>query len=575
MLPHGCIKVNTSIWKEADTVPNSPHQRRPRTSEPAAEQDFPRTRRVRDIQPAPTKARSLRQSGPTPLKVALAVASILVLLVSGTGYAFVGRLGGELGSVDNLTLGTGGADKGESADGALDILLVGSDSRTDAQGNTLSREELDALHAGVDDGEHNTDTIMVIRIPNDGSRASAVSIPRDTYVHDSEHGNMKINGVFSAHETAKITQLTEENEAAVARGESPVHTDKDIAEAGTAAGRAALLNQVRELSGVDIDHYAEVGLLGFVLLTDAVGGVNVCLNEAVDDEMSGARFPAGEQTLNGAQGLAFVRQRYGLPRGDLDRIVRQQSYMASLVAQVLNSGTLTNPSKLSKISRAIERSVVFDSDWDIMSIAQQLSGLAGGNVTFNTIPVTSIDGVGDYGESIVTIDPEEVHRFFEDLAKSQEQVDEEHVGEGQSAPAGSAPELDGVTLHVLNAGDTPGLAAGIGAWLTAQGYTVDRTANAEAGVYAQSQVVAASADNAQAQALAEALGGLPVTANPSLEEGTIIVVAAADYAGPADQDSADAAESADAPVGTPGGDFGAAEVSPEIDAGGDSPRCVN
>ncbi|MBZ4341508.1 LCP family protein, partial [Mycobacterium tuberculosis] len=78
----------------------------------------------------------------------------------------------------------------------------------------------------------------------------------------------------------------------------------------------------------------------------------VCLNEAVDEPLSGARFPAGVQTLNGTQALSFVRQRHDLPRGDLDRIVRQQVFMASLVRNVLSAGTLTNPSRLRELSNA-------------------------------------------------------------------------------------------------------------------------------------------------------------------------------------------------------------------------------
>lgn len=540
--------------------------------------DTPRP--VRDIKPAPTRARSLTQAGSASLKVVLAVVAVLVMLVSGTGYAFVGRLGGELGSIDNLSLGNGdkGFKDGNNADGAMDILLVGSDSRVDAQGNTLSQSELDALHAGVDDGEHNTDTIMVIRIPNDGSRASAISIPRDTYINNGpEYGNMKINGVFSAHESARKDELAAENLKAEQAGEKPKYTDKDIAAEGTAAGRAALLEQVRDLTGIEIDHYAEIGLVGFVLLTEAVGGVDVCLNAPVHEELSGADFPAGQQTLNGAQGLAFVRQRHELPRGDLDRIARQQAFTASLVSKLLSSDTLTNPSKLSKLSTAVERSVSFDSNWDIMSLASQLSGLAGGNVTFNTIPVTSIDGQGDYGESIVTVDVAEVHRFFDDLAKTAEETSESATP--SATDTGEKPVADNLELHVLNAGDISGLAGGVGSWLEKVGYTVARTANADPGIYSESQVVAADPESETAKKFAEQLGGLPITANANLDENTLIVVTGNDYNGPSDQTQTDASAAEDStaeePVGTPGADFGTAEVSPEISAGGDSPRCVN
>ncbi len=81
-----------------------------------------------------------------------------------------------------------------------------------------------------------------------------------------------------------------------------------------------MIQTVAGLTGVTVDHYAEIGLLGFALITDALGGVNVCLKDAVYEPLSGADFPAGWQKLNGPQALSFVRQRHDLPRGDLDRV---------------------------------------------------------------------------------------------------------------------------------------------------------------------------------------------------------------------------------------------------------------
>lgn len=544
-------------------------------------------RKARDIQPAPTSAPVTTQTGSTAVKTLIAILSVIVLLVSGVGYFTVGRLGGGMSSASNLNLGgdgNGGQSSRNNVDGAVDILLVGSDSRSDAQGHRLSEEELGDLHAGVDDGEENTDTLMVIRVPDDGSRATAVSIPRDTYVHDDEHGNMKINGVYAAHKTAKIDELMAENEAAGdgEDAESKQLSEKEIEQAGVDAGRGALLDTIHGLTDIQIDHYAEVGLLGFVLLTDAVDGVDVCLNAPVDDPMSGAKFPAGEQTLDGAEALSFVRQRYGLPRNDLDRIVRQQAYMASLVNKVLSTGTLTSPSKLSKISEAVERSVIIDEDWDVMGFATQMANLAGGNVTFNTIPVTSVDGTGDYGESIVTVDPKQVHQFFEDLAVSETSSEapapEEKPEDSQDS--GDEPVADDISLHVLNAGSVSGMASGLAAWLENTGYTIEETSNAMPGVYAESQIVAADPSDPRAIALSEQLGGLPITANGGLDASSLVVVTADDYSGPIDESATEPETSQSEPdpentVGTPGGDFGAAEVSPEIDAGGDGPRCVN
>ncbi|MCQ9315160.1 LCP family protein, partial [Staphylococcus aureus] len=102
------------------------------------------------------------------------------------------------------------------------------------------------LNAG-DEENDNTDTLMVIRVPNDGSSATAISIPRDTYIHDAEYGNMKINGVFKAHKDAETLALTEQGV-----------TDQTTLELrAREAGRQALIEQISTLSGITVDHYAE------------------------------------------------------------------------------------------------------------------------------------------------------------------------------------------------------------------------------------------------------------------------------------------------------------------------------
>ncbi|MCT1492883.1 LCP family protein [Corynebacterium sanguinis] len=507
--------------------------------------------------------RDLSQSGHPAIKGVLAFLSALILVISGAGYFSVGRLGGSL-STSELQL-----DRGRNVDmldGAVDILLVGSDSRTDAQGNPLSEEELARLNAGVAEGEINTDTIMVIRIPEDGSSATAVSIPRDTYIHNDEFGNMKINGVYAAHAGRKREELLN---AGVSEGAS---LEQQVAR----AGQEGLIEAVADLTGVEVDHFAQVGLLGFALLTDAVGGVDVCLNAPVDEPLSGANFPAGEQTLNGAQALSFVRQRHDLPRGDLDRIVRQQVYMASLAQKMLSAGTLANPAKLRELATAAERSVTLDEGWDVVRFAQQMSGLAAGDITFATIPVTSVDGVGDYGESIVTVDVPQVQRFMDEVVAPPA---------APEAPAPDSPTspLSGYNVFALNAGQIEGQAGGVAGWLKEQGVTIADVSNAMPGVYSSSQIVALDPQDPVALALAEMLGGLPVTSNEGLEPSSLIVVVADDYGGPSsssasigtsETDSSGAADPTES-VGTPGEDFGAAEVAPQIDAGGDGPRCVN
>src|ERR1700759_3710114 len=334
---------------------------------------------------------------------ALAVA-VTLAVVLGTGLAWSNVRAFEDGifHMSAPSLGRGGDD------GAIDILLVGLDSRTDAHGNPLSQQELETLRAG-DEEATNTDTIILIRIPNNGKSATAISIPRDSYVAAPGLGKTKINGVYGQTREAKRTSLVKAGDSA-----------QDAAAQGTEAGRDALIRTVADLTGVTVDHYAEIGLLGFALITDALGGVDVCLKEPVFDPLSGADFPAGQQRLDGPQALSFVRQRHELPRGDLDRVVRQQVVMASLAHQVISGKTLTSPSTLNKLEAAVQRSVVISSGWDVMDFVQQMQKLAGGNVAFATIPV--LDGAGwsdDGTQSVVRVDPHQVADWVASLLNDQ------------------------------------------------------------------------------------------------------------------------------------------------------------
>lgn len=511
----------------------------------------PAQRSPRDISQPPHPKNPIKQSAPPFLRVVLVMLSVIVLVVSGAGWATVGRVGNEVASAGGLSLGggtsgePGAASKGEAADGATDILLVGSDSRSDTQGNPLTPAEIAMLHAG-DEQDDNTDTLMVIRVPNDGSSATAISIPRDTYIHDPVMGNLKINGVYAAYKNQKKSQLFKEG----------ITDEHELESRSKMAGRAALIRAINRLTGIKIDHYAEIGLLGFVLLTDAVGGVEVCLKAPVHDVYSHANFPAGRQTLNGPEALSFVRQRHGLPRGDLDRITRQQAFMASLVNKILSNQTLKNPTKLAALAGAVSRSVIIDSGWDILAFANQLQNLAGGRVKFATIPVTSIDGRGDHGESIVTVDQNQVHEFFQKLLGGNKEA-------GSTTPA-PQPKPH-ITVNVTNATLTTGLAGRAAAALSQQGWTTGELSTAQQGLYSHSEILAGNPSDPGVQQLSHELKNLPVRANASLQADEVVVVVAADYPGPL-------AEAPDVVGNAPKEHV---PPSPIIVAGGDGPRCVN
>ncbi|AZG44809.1 Transcriptional regulator LytR [Gordonia insulae] len=465
----------------------------------------------------------------------IALLSVSVLLCTGYAWNSVSNLNSNITQLAGL--GLGGAD-----DGAVDILLVGTDSRTDAKGNPLSEKELKLLRSG-EEVATNTDTILLIRIPNDGSSATAISIPRDSYVDVPGIGMSKINAAYGTTKEGVRAR-------AVESGTNEATAEKE----GTQAGRRALVDTVANLTGVKVDHYAEVGLLGFVLLTNAVGGVDVCLNEAVNEPLSGARFRAGRQTLNGPKALSFVRQRHGLPRGDLDRITRQQVFMASLTQKMLSANLLADPGKLSELQQAVSRSVVIDDNWDIVKFAEQLKDLSGGRVKFATVPVVTEQGWSEDGQqSVVQVDPKQVHAFTDNLLNSKKKPD--------------AVERGDYTVDVVNAGTIDGLASNVANILTNKGFQAGKSASGAADD--RDSVVYAHSDDAGAQQLARDLGGAEVRVDSSLPDKRLKAVLTNTYEGPGS--ISDTGSQAD---NTPASER-VGNNRPPITAGSDGPTCVN
>ena len=492
---------------------------------------------------------------PARLTRVIAVA-VALAIVAGTGVAWgkIRSFESGINHFSSMALGQGGED------GAIDILLVGLDSRTDAHGNPLSAEELATLRSGADVST-NTDTIILVRIPNNGKSATAISIPRDSYVDAPGVGKMKINGVYGSVKEENRVKLVES-------GVSDAEADKQ----STEAGREALIKTVASLTGVTVDHYAEIGLLGFALITDALGGVNVCLKDAVYEPLSGADFPAGWQKLNGPQALSFVRQRHDLPRGDLDRVTRQQSVMASLAHEVISGKTLSSPATLNRLQGAIQRSVVLSEGWDIMDFILQLQKLAAGNVAFATIPILQEAGWSDDGmQSVVRVDPSQVKDWVAGLLHDQAQ--------GKTEQLAYTPSK--TTVDVVNDTNVNGLAAAVSHALTNKGFAAGNIGNNDVGHVTGSQVQSAKANDLGAQAVSKELGGLPVVENASVSPGAARVVLAGDYTGPgsglggsdptlatADPAAAGTTDSADSTDSAP-------PPSPILTAGSNDPACVN
>ncbi|MGY1690055.1 LCP family protein [Geodermatophilus sp. SYSU D01105] len=429
-------------------------------------------------------------------RVVVGLLSVALLGGSGWGW-YLGQVAEA--SVTRTDVITATGDEGGSD---LNLLLVGSDSR-----DSLTPEQENEFHTGGSTGL-NTDTMILVHLPADGSKASFVSFPRDSYVAIPGHGNDKLNAAF-----------------AYGYGDAPADADEATKRA---SGSRLLVQTINQLTGLQIDHYAEVDLLGFFNLSSVVGGVEVNLCAAVNDtKYSGAVFPAGVQTISGADALKFVRQRHGLPRGDFDRIIRQQVFIAGVVRKILSEDTLFDLGKQRQLVEAASNSLTVDQDLDLFQLAEQMQAVDLGSVDFQTVPYVGDDRDEQDRYILRLEDVDTLHRFFADLsAEPQEQA--EQPAEEQ-APEVAAPA--DVAVTVFNGSGTPGLAGETATGLQGAGFTVAGTGNADSPAYTRTEIRFAEGDNARARALLQVIPGAKASKTADATVGTVQLVLGSDFNG--------------------------------------------
>ncbi|MGH3879523.1 MAG: LCP family protein [Actinophytocola sp.] len=536
----------------------------------------------------PQASSGWRRAGRNSARSIVALTSVAVLGTMGYGWWAFGDV--DDGTVTTEVIAQDVENQRVPLDGAVDMLLVGIDSRTDANGDPLPREVLDLLNAGDSGGERNTDTMILVHIPVDGTRAVAISFPRDSWVElAGDYGEHRLNSAFAYAYNGAREELADK-----------VGSEKELDARATVAGRKNLIATVQNLIGkaVTIDRYAEVNLASFYEITKAIGGVDVCLKADTEDPLSGADFFKGVQTIAGRKALAFVRQRHGLENGDLDRIMRQQAFLGAIANKVLSAEMLTSPTKVRELVSAVQRSVVLSNGFELSKFAAQMSGLSSTGIDFYTIPVVGDANIG--GADVLEVDRRQVARFVESLTTDEDQDEETSSSPPTTTttpptrptkpPPGTAPPDEGgrpslglVTVDVRNGSNTSGLAASVRTDLTQRGFNPGDIGDSV--VQGSSTIRYAPGERNLAQYVADQLGGsFSLFEDVGQQPGRIEVVLGTDYQAPAGFTGDRLVQPqppTDPPSGSPTGSSGPGQPPtsssspppPQLNAGG--LNCVN
>ncbi len=246
----------------------------------------------------------------------------------------------------------------------MTFLMVGLDARSD-----VATTGKTAKGPAWEVGAARSDTMMLMHLSADRKSVSVVSIARDTWVDIPGHGKAKINAAYSW------------------------------------GGPALMTETVQNLTNIRIDHIAVIDWNGFKSLTDAVGGVDITIPKTIQAGGGAQEWDAGDHHMSGDEALSYVRERHGLPNGDLDRTKRQQNFLRALMKQTMSSGTLGNPTKLGGLLQSVGDVVSVDdklSNSDLYDLAWSLRSLKVGDVHFMNAPFGGFATIG--GQDAVLMD---------------------------------------------------------------------------------------------------------------------------------------------------------------------------
>ncbi|MBE2999319.1 LCP family protein [Nocardiopsis sp. HNM0947] len=352
--------------------------------------------------------------------------SVLVLLASGISWGATEWVSGNINRSDVFG-GLAEDDRPDNDSGALTFLVIGSDGRDD-----MSSEDQNALSVGSTPGQR-SDAIMLVHLNHDRDRVTVVGLPRDLWVDIPGEGEDKINAAYAY------------------------------------GGPQKSVETVESVTGVRIDHYVEVDFTGFVDVVDSLGGVEVCLEEDIEDPKAKLDLEAGTHEVDGTEALAFSRTR-ATERGDLDRIDRQQQVVAAMMDRALSTETLSDPAKLTSFLQTSLSSLTVDESLDtaaLNELGHQMRGLDLGAVDFAQVPIADMEHWTERGDVAVLWDEPAARDLFADIQADRPVGDEE---EAAAEDEDSEPTPTDIPVRVFNGTASPGVGAELDAQLSQAGF---------------------------------------------------------------------------------------------------------
>ncbi|GAB2495180.1 LCP family protein [Nocardiopsis aegyptia] len=423
------------------------------------------------------------------------VATALAIIASLGGYTWYQ---GIVGNITTAQVDTDQWDRPTSVEGVMNILIIGSDVRSGEN-----------AEYGDAEGER-PDTMLIASVNVDSGAATLVNLPRDLVVDlpgcepsEGHQGMSAQSGMLNS--------------------------------AMTFGGVGCQWSTVEQVTGVHLDHFVMMDFGGFKDIVDAVGGVEMCVPEPIEDPKAHLSLDAGLQTLNGEDSLGFVRSRYGQGDGsDLSRIERQQEFMGAMLRQVLSSDVMASPVTVTNFLGAVTDSITTDEDLTIDTMADIAISMR--EVDLERVQFVTVPNGQHPADPNRIIMSDAAPALFEAVNNGTLMPEEEEEEDAGGEEAEAAPEPSEISVEVLNNTGIEGLAGEVEGVLLGEGYTVTGTGNPTERLPAATTVYYAPGEEAAADLLAGSLDQAATEEVAGLEQ-TLELVIGADWTGFADDGS--------------------------------------